>query len=48
MCHLALKGLDWSQLLKRVDDTMHWIHHYPVHSVVCFVNISPLERDLSG
>ena len=32
----------------QVDNTIPWINHYPVDSVVCFVNIYPLDSDLSS
>ena len=35
-------------VVQRLDNTIHWINHYPVDSVVCFVNTSPLDSDLSG
>jgi len=31
-----------------VDNAIHWINHYPVNSMVCFVNTYPLDSDLSG
>ena len=39
--HLAL-------LFRKVDNAIHRINHYPVDSVVCFVNTCPLDSDLSG
>lgn len=32
----------------KVDNSIHWINHYPTDSVVCFVNTCPLERNLSS
>lgn len=29
-----------------VDNTIHWIIHYPTESTVCFVNNYPIDRDL--
>ena len=33
---------------QRLDNAIHRINHYPVDSVVCFVNTYPLDSDLSG
>ena len=35
-------------VVQRLDNAIHWINHYPADSVVCFVNIYPLDSDLSG
>ena len=35
-------------VVRKVDNTIHWINRYPVDSVVCFVNTYPLDSDLSG
>ena len=35
-------------VVRKVDNAIHWINHYPVDSVVCFVNTCPLDRDLSA
>ena len=44
---LALVGhLAW--VVRKVDNAIHWINHYPVDSVVCFVNTYLLDSDLSG
>ena len=32
----------------KVDNAIHRINHYPVNSVVFFVNTYPLDSDLSG
>ena len=40
------KGL--VQFVQRPDNAIHRINHYPADSVVCFVNIYPLDSDLSG
>ena len=37
-----------AQVVQRLDNTIHRINHYPADSVVCFVNIYPLDSDLSG
>ena len=39
--HLAL-------VVQRVDNAIHRINHYPVDSLVCFLNTYPLDSDLSG
>ena len=35
-------------VVQRLDNSIHRINHYPVDSVVCFVNTYPLDSDLSG
>ena len=35
-------------VVRKVDNTIHRINHYPVDSVVCFVNTYPLVSDLSA
>ena len=35
-------------VVRKVDNTIHRINHYPVASVVCFVITYPLDSDLSG
>ena len=39
-------------VVRKVDNAIHWINHYPVDSLVCFVNpypvLYPLDSDLSG
>ena len=35
-------------VVRKVDNAMHRINHYPMDSVVCFVNTYPLDNDLSG
>ena len=35
-------------VVQRLDNAIHRINHYPVDSVVCFINIYPLDSDLSG
>ena len=39
---------DQAPVVQKVDNAIHWINHHPVDSVVCFVNIYPLDSDLSG
>jgi len=33
---------------QKQDNAIHRINHYPADGVVCFVNIYPLDSDLSG
>ena len=35
-------------VVQRLDNAIHRINHYPADSMVCFVNIYPLDSDLSG
>ena len=35
-------------VVQRLDNAIHQINHYPVDSVVCFVNTYPLDSHLSG
>ena len=35
-------------VVQKVDNAIHWINHYSVDSVVCFVSTYPLDSDLSG
>jgi len=35
-----------ARVVQRLDNTIHWINHYPADSVVCFVNIDPLDSVL--
>ena len=39
---------DQGPVVQRLDNSIHWINHYPADSVVCFVNSYPLDSDLSG
>ena len=32
-----------ARVVRKVDNAMHWINHYPAESVVCFVNTYPLS-----
>ena len=36
------------QVVQRMDIAVHRINHFPLDSVVCFVNTYPLDKDLSG
>ena len=54
--YLLLRPYTWLTFLtpsvagvvQNVNNTNHWINHYPVDSVVCFVDTYPLDSDLSG
>ena len=35
-------------VVRRLDNAIHRINRYPADSVVCFVNIYPLDSDLYG
>ena len=35
-----------ARVVRKVDNAIHWINHYPVDSTVCFVNAYPLYSDL--
>ena len=37
-----------ARVVRKVVNAIHRINHYPVDSVVCFVNTYPLDSDLSG
>ena len=37
-----------ARAVRKADNAIHRINHYPVDSVVCFVNTYPLDSDLSG
>ena len=37
-----------ARVVRKVDNAIHRINHYPVDSGVCFVNTYPLNSDLSG
>ena len=43
LLHVYSAGPDSSK-----DNATHRKNHYPVDSVVCFVNMYPLDSDLSG
>ena len=38
---------DQAWVVQKVDSAIHRINHYPADSAVCFVNIYPLNSDLS-
>ena len=35
-------------VVRKVDNAIHWINHYPADSVLCFVRTYPLDSNLSG
>ena len=35
-------------VVRKVDNAIHWINHYPVDSAIGFRNVYPLDSDLSG
>ena len=35
-------------VVQRVGNAIHQINHYPVDSIVCFVNSYPLDSELSS
>ena len=37
-----------ARVVQKLDNAIHWINHYPADSMVCFVDIYPLDSDLSG
>ena len=40
--------IDQAWVVQKADNPIHWINHYPVDSLVCFVNTYPLDSDLSS
>ena len=42
----TVQDLAW--VVRKGDNAIHRINHYPGDSVVCFVNTYPLDSDLSG
>jgi len=38
---------DQAPVAQRLDNAIHRINHYPADSVVCFIDIYPLDSDLS-
>lgn len=43
--HKQYSFIHLAPVVLRVDNTIHWITHFLVDSVVYFVNTSPLHRD---
>lgn len=46
--HQELQKYKQTSLISKVDNTIHWINHYPVDTNVCFLHTSPLDGDLSS
>ena len=46
-CFTVLHVLQ-APVVRRLDNAIQWINHYPVDSVVCFVNTYSVDSDLSG
>ena len=42
--YVILLGL----VVRKVDNTIHWINHYPVDYTTAFPNTYPLDGDLSA
>ena len=40
--------IELALVVRKADNAIHRINHYPVDSVVCFLNTYPLDSDLSG
>ena len=40
-------GMHLAPVVQRVDNAIHWINRYRVHTSVCSVNTYPLDGDLS-
>ena len=43
-----LHKLCLAPVVQKLDNAIHRMNHYLVDSVVCLVNIYPLDSDLSG
>jgi len=35
-------------VIRKADNAIYWVNHYPVDSVICFANSYLLDSDLSG
>lgn len=51
-CYLCASSLDKASLaqvpfIQKVDNTIHWINHYPLHCAIGFAITYPLDIDLS-
>ena len=44
---IGQKFASLAPVVQKVDNAIHWIHHYPADSVVCFVNTYLLNGGLS-
>ena len=40
------RTLGLTPVVRKVDNAIHRINHYPVDSVVCLVNTYPLDREI--
>ena len=38
----------WGLVVRKVDNAIHWINHYPIDNAIVFPNTSPLHSDLSA
>ena len=45
---LNTDGKHQAPVVRKVDNAIHRINHYPADSVVCLVNTYPLDSDLSA
>ena len=45
---LIVESRHQAPVVRKVDNAIHRINHYPADSVVCFANTYPLDSDLSG
>lgn len=48
MRHGGSKIITLGLAVQRVDNTIHWINHWSVDSIVCFTNTYPLYSNLSS
>ena len=48
MTRIPSKATVQAWVVRKVDNTIRRINHYPAYSVVCFLNTCPLDSDLSG
>ena len=44
----SLDDILLARVVQRMDNAIHRLNHYPVDSVVCFVETYPLDSDLSS
>ena len=43
-----MKLLVQAQVVQKVYNAIHWVNHYLVDDLVCFVNTCALDSDLFG
>ena len=48
ICDFPNPTKDQALVVQRLHNAIHQINHYPVDSVVCFVNTYPVDSDLSS